>query len=132
MEESCLLFAPKMFLRWFFSSFSGCIVSTLLVKLLIVICWNAWVDFNVSNIFAHVFLLLLFLLLLQYTFLFSAHIHTYSFLRDFFWSHYLVHVILFLFYECIIFSNSPEYNSCSYCVLFSGSLVIGLFLSFFL
>ena len=102
MEESCLLFAPKMFLRWFFSSFSGCIVSTLLVKLLIVICWNAWVDFNVSNIFAHVFLLLLFLLLLQYTFLFSAHIHTYTHIH--FWGTFFGLIILFMS-SCSCFMN---------------------------
>lgn len=101
MEESCLLFAPKMFLPWFFSSFSGCIVSTLLVKLLIVICWNAWVDFNVSNILAHVFLLL-FLLLLQYTFLFSAHIHTYTHIN--FWGTFFGLIILFMS-SCSCFMN---------------------------
>ena len=76
MEESCLLFAPKMFLPWFFSSFSGYIVSTLLVKLLIVIFGMHGLILMSLIHLAHVFPLVLFLLLLQYTFLFFAHKHT--------------------------------------------------------
>lgn len=94
-----------------------------------------------SNILAHVFLFLLFLLLFAIYFsLFCTHTHILILGGLFFLVFLSCSCHLVLVYECIIFSNSPEYDSYSYCVLFSVSwtfcyflavLSLGFFLLFF-